>query len=750
MMSASNSSESDEVLKPLDPNAEPPIDRFCDIVLEGGVINGVLYPGFLIELARKFRFRSIGGTSVGAIAAALAAACEYNRRYQGNNGFNEGLAKMPAELAAWVDESKQITKIRSLFQPDRKMQRFFDWFVDVVGTPLRRIEKQEEARKAGAEASPKPSPHAETTKQPTVSTKQFPYLLKEAVVQGVIHFSPRSWGFLAWYLVAVFVVWLVQPRYPLTQIILGVLIFLCGIIIVHPISVFIKQLCTLKSLPGNGMCKGMRASDSNPQGLSEWLYEGVQKAANLPLYKPLTFADLWSAPCGPKAADGSQASRSIDLRMITTCLSHSRIYELPLSENEHVLMFKLSELEPYFNEHVMAHLRRVSKPMSIDTCELLQKKFARRIKEKFPTPTYFLPTDDQRKFFEVFAKTKENLLKEFRKPENIEKGFSEPDLREFPKADLPIVVAARLSMSVPILFQNIPLIGFNLDEHPENIDLVRLWFSDGGIGSNLPVHLFDKPIPHWPTFALKILDTPPRNCANGEPMKAYMPYSHTDGADDNLLYPKDKTEFLNLKRTGSLETFSKIMFSIYTSAKDGHDQSFLRMPDVRNRLVTVYMDNRAGNMLNLKISPKKIKELAKDVGAYGGKLAVNAYLADAPPNKYSWVNNWQDHRWVRFNMLTKGLRSYLEGFTHATNFEALPDTSNSNTLVEQIVQSTQDPPLRSRSDPSDEMTLTPAQSRQLLDIISAISALETQLQTLDLPLPYTPEPMPELRFKPRY
>jgi predicted acylesterase/phospholipase RssA len=749
-MSESESSQSDDVLKPLDPNDEPPIDRFCDVVLEGGVINGVLYPGFLIELARKFRFRSIGGTSVGAIAAALAAACEYNRRYQGNNGFNEGLAKMPAELAAWVDEPKQITKIRSLFQPDPRMQRFFDWFVDVVGTPLERIDKQEEARKAAAEDLPKPSPNAEETKQPPANTKQFPYLLKEAFVQGIFHFGPRSWGFLAWYFVAVFVVSLVQPRLPLIQIFLGMLIFLCGIIIFHPLSVFIKQLCILKRLHGVGMCTGMRASVNNPEGLSEWLYEGVQKAANLPLHKPLTFADLWSAPCGPKAADGSQAPRSIDLRMITTCLSHSRIYELPLSQSDQVLMFKLSELKPYFNDHVMAHLRRVSKPMDIDTCELLQKKFDRRIKEIFPNPTYFSPTDEQRKFFKEFAETKEKLKQLFKKSENGKKDFHELDLRELPKEDLPIVVAARLSMSVPILFQNIPLIGFNLDAHPEKIDLVRLWFSDGGIGSNLPVHLFDKPIPHWPTFALKILDTPPRSTSKGEPIKAYMPYSHTDGADDNLLYANDITDFLALKSKGSFEAFFKIMFSIYTSAKDGHDQSFLRMPDVRNRLVSVYMNNRAGNMLNLKISPKKIKELAKDVGAYGGSLAANAYLADAPPNKFSWVNNWQDHRWVRFNMLTKGLRSYLEGFTHATNFDALPGTANSNTLIEQIVQSTQCPPLRSRSDPSDEVALTQDQSTQLLDIISAISALETQLEALDMPQPYIPEPMPVLRFKPTY
>src|SRR4051794_28900018 len=59
---------------------EPPHDRFCDLVLTGGVASGVVYPWAIVELARAYRFRNIGGTSVGAMAAALAAAAEYGRR----------------------------------------------------------------------------------------------------------------------------------------------------------------------------------------------------------------------------------------------------------------------------------------------------------------------------------------------------------------------------------------------------------------------------------------------------------------------------------------------------------------------------------------------------------------------------------------------------------------------------------------------------------------------------------------------
>jgi len=46
----------------------------CDVVLEGGITSGVVYPHALCELARTYRFVDVGGTSAGAIAAACAAA----------------------------------------------------------------------------------------------------------------------------------------------------------------------------------------------------------------------------------------------------------------------------------------------------------------------------------------------------------------------------------------------------------------------------------------------------------------------------------------------------------------------------------------------------------------------------------------------------------------------------------------------------------------------------------------------------
>jgi predicted acylesterase/phospholipase RssA len=48
----------------------------CDLVMKGGITSGIVYPTLALTLARKYRFASIGGTSAGAIAAALCAAAE--------------------------------------------------------------------------------------------------------------------------------------------------------------------------------------------------------------------------------------------------------------------------------------------------------------------------------------------------------------------------------------------------------------------------------------------------------------------------------------------------------------------------------------------------------------------------------------------------------------------------------------------------------------------------------------------------
>ena len=69
----------------------------CDLIMKGGITSGVVYPPAILDLATQYRFRSIGGTSAGAIAAAIAAAAERGRlqaRQDGQVDKGRGFLKL--------------------------------------------------------------------------------------------------------------------------------------------------------------------------------------------------------------------------------------------------------------------------------------------------------------------------------------------------------------------------------------------------------------------------------------------------------------------------------------------------------------------------------------------------------------------------------------------------------------------------------------------------------------------------------
>lgn len=96
--------------------------RNCDVIMKGGVTSGVVYPLALVELSREFQFKSIGGTSAGAIAAGLTAAAEYRRVEFGSiAGFDE-LAKLPQFLGETSDGQSNLF---NLFPPAKPTRRLF-------------------------------------------------------------------------------------------------------------------------------------------------------------------------------------------------------------------------------------------------------------------------------------------------------------------------------------------------------------------------------------------------------------------------------------------------------------------------------------------------------------------------------------------------------------------------------------------------------------------------------------------------
>ena len=95
----------------------------CDLVMKGGITSGVVYPKLIYQLSRRYRFKNIGGTSAGAIAAGACAAAEYGRQH-GIVGAFERLSELPGELGQKVQPSNR-SRLLSLFQPHPDVRLHF-------------------------------------------------------------------------------------------------------------------------------------------------------------------------------------------------------------------------------------------------------------------------------------------------------------------------------------------------------------------------------------------------------------------------------------------------------------------------------------------------------------------------------------------------------------------------------------------------------------------------------------------------
>ena len=105
------------------PVAEEP-EEVCDLVMKGGVASGVVYPGAILALAKRYRFRNVGGTSAGAIAATVTAAAELGRREGKNGGFER--------LREVADAIGEPNLVLGLFQPRPENRSFFELAVRMM------------------------------------------------------------------------------------------------------------------------------------------------------------------------------------------------------------------------------------------------------------------------------------------------------------------------------------------------------------------------------------------------------------------------------------------------------------------------------------------------------------------------------------------------------------------------------------------------------------------------------------------
>jgi predicted acylesterase/phospholipase RssA len=654
-----------ETLEPEPLTEEPPFDQYCDLVLTGGVASGVVYPWAILELARTYRFKNIGGTSVGAMAAALAAAAEYGRRTGYPYAF-EVLRKLPGVLAGDVGQG---TKMLSLFQPSEDGQRLFRLFLAAVEI----FSKSE-----GTFNSHLLSFILEAIKLYWRAILRRAFRSKLALVfMGIVvlfSFLAEKWSGLWW--------------------LLPVVTLGCILSVIPTLKSDIQKGIVENDF---GLCRGstqahlQTSREEKRFGLTEWLHEGIQKSAGLKVNdQALTFRDLWNAPFRPGAVARplGNRERSINLMMLTTNVTHGRPYRLPLTDEATRLFFRPAELANFFPASVMKALVKTSlayRPMSSSD------------------------------------------------PSAESVGG---DFRELPKEDLPLVIAARLSLSFPVLFSAIPLYAIDYDAPQGKQTLQRCRFSDGGLASNFPIHLFDAAIPRWPTFGIWL----DKRTSEQPNSSVCLPQFHLDGRHDSWSRFEMDTNTGTAEK--SIKALSQYVFAIFETSKDWGDRTALRMPHIRNRVARMNLRGGEGQ-LHIAMPGELIMKMASEYGTVAGRLFVDRFAPDGVTKAPSQA--WREHLYVRTNMLIASVRKFVTGIGvgEAGGAYSLPvETLIANAINKEPLTSPL--PFEDRS----SAKLTPEQAQATANLIHALHQLEIEFSNNDGPQPYVSLPSGELRVRP--
>lgn len=101
----------------------------CDLVMKGGITSGIVYPPAILRLKGIYKFRNIGGTSAGAIAASGIAAAEFNRN---NGGSDDGFDYLDKHVQQWLGADSNL---RNLFQASPATRPLMDFAFSFLRTP---------------------------------------------------------------------------------------------------------------------------------------------------------------------------------------------------------------------------------------------------------------------------------------------------------------------------------------------------------------------------------------------------------------------------------------------------------------------------------------------------------------------------------------------------------------------------------------------------------------------------------------
>ncbi|MEA5055425.1 MAG: patatin-like phospholipase family protein [Propionicimonas sp.] len=621
---------------PADPT--PPTLAECSLVMKGGITSGVVYPQAVTELAVRYRFRRIGGSSAGAIAAVLAAAAEYHRGQTGTMpdpslpGTDPATGQPSAKLTApapappvaspaapppaasspsaprrqgpplpadaWDPDAVGFERLRRLpsllqtqlpllFAPPPSTTGVFDFlttWIEPDWSPARRI-----LVSLGRLVRWGWLPFTVVTLGLLVPA----FLSATALVQGL---RPQTW----WPVAGATALWL--PLAVAGGLLAAALVLGRG---------------AWRAINHNGLGMVNGHLDDNSDALTDWLAREINlTAGRKPSDPPLTFGDLW----GPGATaefrqtftrgTGGQArfehrvpsiawtglDPDLDLRVMTTCLTHRLPYSFPFSADTYLFCPRC--LAGYF-------------PSGVSRALVEHSRDAVDAGDDWTPPR--CPSHDA-------------------------------ELRRLPFApDIPVVVAARLSLSFPVLISAVPLYYldfFQRREDERTVPVVTAWFSDGGITSNFPMQFFDAWLPNRPTFGIN-LD------------------SFEAGYDDQAVTLPAATKRARLTET-PIHSAWGLLRSMVTTMQDWPDRVQMDSPGFKDRIATVRTAADEGG-LHLAMTPEVIARLSAKGALAGAKLRDDF--------------DFELHRWLRFRIAMNGLSVALARFSdNLPDFEAnLPE-----------------------------------------------------------------------------
>lgn len=283
--------------------------------------------------------------------------------------------------------------------------------------------------------------------------------------------------------------------------------------------------------------------------------------------------------------------------------------------------------------------------------ELMSTELIRRAPYRFPLPK--TTSDEDRLYFDpadldgVLPRRVVDAMTLNAPPRQVQSLASGTMLTLYPFPqpwDLPVIFATRASLALPVLFQSLRLYELRQGSVPVRTEfgarLARdgaplrfptnqadadpvaqeLWLTDGGVTSNFPIHMFDSPLPLWPTVGIDLGDYPA-------------------GAHHQDVYLLGDARAAKYLATPMKQAMSSFVGAILGTSLQWRDNAQLQMPAFQARIAVVRQRSYEGGN-NLFMTRTDVASLAIR-GVVAGMRLRRRFASDA---------QWQRQQWLRLRV----------------------------------------------------------------------------------------------------